>query len=100
MQKIFICFMSINFHNHVQMIEGFGYIFAKYPSSVSKIAIFRCKTGPGSLPVGDHLTSVMSLKIGRYIATTINPIVPPIKTMRSGSIMDVRLETAISTSSS
>ncbi len=94
------CFKSINFQNQLHTKDGFGYTFINCPSPVSIVAFSRGKTVPGFFPVGDHFTSVMSLKIGRYIAITINPIVPPIKTISSGSIMDVRLDTAISTSSS
>lgn len=40
------------------------------------------------------------LKIGKYIATTINPTLPPSNTIIRGSINCVRLPTAVSTSSS
>lgn len=48
----------------------------------------------------NHLMRVISLNIGRYIATTMKPTVPPRKTMSTGSIIEVRAVTAISTSSS
>ena len=58
-----------------------------------------------SLPVKaysaiNYFTRVMSLNMGKYMAMTINPTEPPRKTMSIGSIIDVRFETALSTSSS
>ena len=50
--------------------------------------------------IKDYLMSVMSLNIGRYMATTIKPTEPPRKTISIGSIIEVRLLTALSTSSS
>ena len=40
------------------------------------------------------------LKMGRYMATTMPPTTPPITTIMSGSMIDVRPSTAVSTSSS
>ncbi len=48
----------------------------------------------------DHLTSVTSLKIGRYIATTMPPTTTPRNTIIIGSSREVRAVTAESTSSS
>jgi hypothetical protein len=47
-----------------------------------------------------YLISVISLNIGKYIATTMKPTDPPRNTISIGSIMAVRLDTAESTSSS
>ena len=57
-------------------------------------------TGNSQILYKDHSTSVISLNIGRYIATTINPTVPPRKTISNGSSIEVSAETAASTSSS
>lgn len=45
-------------------------------------------------------TTLAILNIGRYMATTRPPIIPPRKTIMKGSIMAVRFSTAWSTSSS
>ncbi len=45
-------------------------------------------------------TTEMSLNIGRYIATTMPPTLPPISTIMSGSITEVIASTAVSTSAS
>lgn len=47
-----------------------------------------------------YLITVISLKIGRYMATTIPPTTTPRKTIRTGSRSDVIPATAVSTSSS
>ena len=47
-----------------------------------------------------YLTSVTSLKIGRYMATTRPPTTTPRNTIMIGSSSEVRVLTAVSTSSS
>src|SRR5439155_10511065 len=45
-------------------------------------------------------TTLISLNIGRYIATTMPPTMPPITTIITGSMMEVSVSTAVSTSAS
>ena len=47
-----------------------------------------------------YLIRVTSLKIGKYIATTSPPTAPPRNTIMSGSSSEVRVLTAVFTSSS
>ncbi len=54
----------------------------------------------GNEQLSGYLTSVTSLKIGRYMATTRPPTTTPRNTIIIGSSSEVRVLTAVSTSSS
>jgi hypothetical protein len=45
-------------------------------------------------------TTLISLNIGRYMATTMPPTMPPITTIITGSMIEVMVSTAVSTSAS
>ena len=59
-----------------------------------------CRTTTTAGTSGYPCTVLIMSNIGMYIATTMPPITTPITTIITGSRMDVRAETAASTSSS
>ena len=62
------------------------------------------RSRPGERKHPDHpfppATTLISLNIGRYMATTMPPTMPPISTIITGSMIDVSVSTAVSTSDS